>query len=165
MAKQRGMTHAGARARVDTACAVGRTWDAATAHGTAQMWILQSLFCYLGSTEWGLGQAKELHLQSKRVRQGHAGDMRYGDISQRLGAARDGGTAPASPSAREAEPFGFAPPPLSSHPQNNVLPVWQGHAHCFAPWTWYFHRDSPPFSNDIPILSPLPGPAHSWETR
>lgn len=67
----------------------------------------------------------------------------------------------------KAEPFGFAshPPTLPSHPQRRALPVWQGQVHCFATWTWYFHRDSPPFSNDIPILSPLPGPAHSWETR
>lgn len=56
------------------------------------------------------------------------------------------------------------PSPLVPPPRI-PLPLWQGQAHCLVTCTWYFHRDSPPFSNDIPILSLLPGPAHSWETR
>lgn len=46
-------------------------------------------------------------------------------------------------------------PPLP--PQSSVIPLWQGPAHCSVTWPLYFHRDFPPFSNDIPRLSLLPG--------
>jgi len=48
--------------------------------------------------------------------------------------------------------------PLPSHPQRSALPVWQGPAHCFATWTWYFHRDSPPSLMTSRYCLPFPVP-------
>lgn len=42
----------------DTACAAGRTRDAATGHGTVQRWLLQSLFLISGLNMMGLGTGK-----------------------------------------------------------------------------------------------------------
>lgn len=55
----------------------------------------------------------------------------------------------------------FPPSPLLPPPKEHA-PTLAGPNTLFCDLV--FPPGLPPFSNDIPILSPLPGPTHSWET-
>ena len=55
--------------------------------------------------------------------------------------------------------------PTSPPTPKSTLTFWHGQSALFCDLDLVFPLGLPSSSNDIPGLSPLPGPAHSWETR